>query len=629
MLGITFAIISILGFGLYVKRLANISFEISLVFVCTSLILILYLSSLFDYLKFASQFLLIVGVGSFVYLSWRSWDAFQFNPSAIVFLIISTVVLLVLSTTPLYSNYSSVDDYSHWGIVAKIISNEGRLVIATDAGSFKGYPPGLALLYYFFLQLDSYSDSLVIFANALFVMVVYAPLFNVIPKDCSKYVLFGINTFLYAFLSVIVFTGALRTIGVDLVLGQIFGITLFIYLSNRMDGRIKALLIITPLVLVLPVIKIIGFLFSAVIICVILCDIFVGIIVKKDKVKLFILSVLLVAATFLIYKGWGLHVENMGSMPSWNTSISVEQVVQAFTPSRASEREIITINNFANRFFHITAFSNFVIIGCLLFLSIIWHTGRKYAPLERVAPFVVILLGFYGYLFVLLLVYLFAFDPYSGQSLASDRRYTNTYFFGMIIAFMGVALSQFCTHKQSRRLNISLFLICLITVAPHYNRTLLEFNRIKNGEVPLEKYFKHANKIKKLTPQDSKIYLIWQGESQDVGTIFRYFVSPRVTNYGCESIGDLYPHKNGDPWTCQLTLSEFKQTIINYDYLYIAHTDMNFNNKYLNQFGVIGAEDGNLFMIVKDSTHEKQSSLKDGSALLRLFPVTSPSLIRK
>lgn len=624
MLDILLAILSLLGFGLYVNRVGKIPLEISLVSVCSSLILILYLSGLLGYLKLASQFLLISGVSLFVYSRWKSWDVFQFNPSAIAFHFISTIVLLTLSATPLYSNYSSVDDYVFWGVVSKIINNADRLIIATDVVS-KGYPPGMALFYYFFLQLGSYSDRLVILTNALFVMVIYLPLFNVIRSGCNKYVLLGMNVFLYALLASTVFTGALRTIGVDLVLGLIFGIALFVYLSNRKQGRLKTVLVIAPLVVVLPVIKLTGILFSAVIIGVILSDIFAGVIAKRDKLKLLILTILIASASLIVYEGWGLHVKNMGFKPHWNTSISVDQVVQAFTSSRSSEREKLTINNFINLFFNIKDFSNLVLIGCLMFLSIIWRTGSQYAPQERVVPFAVIFLGYYGYLFILLLLYLFSFGSYEGPLLASSRRYTNSYLLGMVIAFVGVSLSQYCTHKQSKMLTIGLFIICLITVVPHYNRTLSEVNRLINGDVPFVKYFKHTNTVKELTPNGSRIYLIWQGESQDVGTIFRYFAS-RSTNYGCESIGDLYPHKNGDPWTCQMTTSEFRKLISDYDYLYIAHTDLKFNEKYLNQFGFSKAEDGNLFQIIKESANKKQSSPKNGSDILQLVLVTLPSV---
>ena len=626
MLGILLGIISILGFGLYGNRFAKIPLEISLALVCSTLILVLYLSGLVGYLKFASQFLLAVGVGLFVYSRWRNWGVFQFNPSAIVFLLISTFVLLVLSTLPLYSNYSSVDDHVFWGITARIISNADRLVIATDVVA-KTYPPGMALFYSFFLQLGNYSDRLVIFSNALFVMVLYVPLFNVIPKNCNKYIFFGINVFLYVLFISVVFNGALRTIGVDLALGLVFGIALFIYLSNRKLGRLKAVLVIAPLVIVLPVIKLTGILLAGAIIGVILCDTFVGVIARRDKLKLLILSILIAATALLIYEGWGLHVKNMGVMPQWNTSISVDQVVQAFTPSQAAESEKIIISNFVDRFTNIKDFSNLVLAGCLLFLSIIWYTGKQYAPQERVVPFVAIFLGYYGFLFVLLLLYMFSFSPHEGSLLASYRRYTNTYLLGMVIAFIGVTLSQYCMHKQSRRLTISLILICLITVAPNLkNRTLLEVNRIINGEVPLEGYFKHANKLKKLTPSDSRIYLIWQGESQDVGTFLRYYIGTRGLNYGCVSIGDAYPHPNGDPWTCQMTPIEFNQLIIDYDYLYIAHTDIKFNEKYLNQFDLIGTEDGNLFQIVKESSNGELNSIKVGGAKLRLAPVTSPSV---
>jgi hypothetical protein len=75
-----------------------------------------------------------------------------------------------------------------------------------------------------------------------------------------------------------------------------------------------------------------------------------------------------------------------------------------------------------------------------------------------------------------------------------------------------------------------------------------------------------------------------------------------------------------------MTPREFSQMIIHFDYLYIAHSDIKFNEKYLNQFDLIGTEDGNLFQIVKESSNGELNSIKDGGAKLRLAPVTSPSV---
>jgi len=69
---------------------------------------------------------------------------------------------------------------------------------------------------------------------------------------------------------------------------------------------------------------------------------------------------------------------------------------------------------------------------------------------------------------------------------------------------------------------------------------------------------------------------------------------------GCSSVGDLYPHPDGDDvWTCRMTPSELGQKFMDYDYLLIARADKKFKDRFLPQFGSDNVKDGNLFQILK------------------------------
>lgn len=608
------ALLAILGYGLYINHLTKCPLESTLLAVCSSLICLLYLSGLSGYLQIAAQLLLGVGVALFVaglYSRWKSKTLLESLSPGMLFFLLSAIGLWMLTRSEFYSIFVLGDDYSHWGRMTKIIVSNNRLVIPGDAIVIKDYPPGMALFDYLFLQFGGFSEGRAMFAHGVFIIAAFASLFSVIPKTVNRSVLLGLNIFLYALInSLIWFLGTgLHTLCVDLILGVVFGIALFGYLAERKNGRLASTIRLVPLVMVLPLIKLIGILFSAVIAGIVVCDIILGSISNKEKVKLIVASLFLMASCYVIYLSWGEHVKNMGTGTTFSTAeISPGNVIKAFISESASQRQKSTIDFFTRSIFSLNSFPNYWLVLCILFFWLIWRTAKDYNFLEKVIPFAILLGSFYAYLFVLLVLYLFSFSAYEGMRLASLDRYVNTYLVGMVIVFFGVSLSQYFSNKQNRTTTITLIVICFLAMFPNSEKGGIDVARAINGwgwgEVG--DIVQYSKVIERMTPPNARVYFIWQGGSNDESVVFNYGIFPRMNNTVCSSVGELYPRPNGDDvWTCRITPSEFEQKLMSYDYLLIARADQKFKDRFLAQFSFDTVQDGTLFEILKDTNHVK------------------------
>lgn len=609
-MGMAIAILAILGFGFHVSRFVKCPLESSLLFICSSLIILLYAAGLLGCLQIGVQ--LILGIGAALFFAgtfsrWRDKTIAQTITPGILFFLLSTIGFWILTHSELYSHFQVIDDFSHWGRMSKIIADSDRLIISADAISIKDYPPGMALFDYPFFQFGEFSQSRAMFSHGVFIFAAFAQLFSVIPKTLNRRSLFWVNIFFYALIYSLIYffsSTGLHTLSVDLMVGVVFGIALFGYLANRKASRLLSILRIAPLVITLPLLKLVGILFSVVIIGVVVSDILCGSIDRREKAKLLFASLLLLTACSFSYVSWGSHIKSMGVHPTFSTKeISPSNIVKAFSPASASERQRETIEHFTNRFIPPHRTPHFWLVLYLAFFWAIWRTGKDNNPWERTVPFAVVFIGFGAYLFVLLLLYLFSFGSYEGPRLASISRYTNTYIIGMVIVSFGVALAQYFKSKRDKVTTIALILICLITMLPNSTKFLRDVSNAaqgKGGDGNVEKLVQYSNLIAKITPPKSNIYFIWQGGTNDESVIFNYGILPRTSNMNCSSVGDLYQiFDRVDVWTCQISPSEFKQKLTDFDYLFIALADEKFVHKFLRQFGFEDAQDGSLFQIIK------------------------------
>lgn len=523
-----------------------------------------------------------------------------------MFFVLSTIGLWILTRSEYYSNFVFVDDFSHWGRISKIIADNNRLIITSDAIWYQDYPPGMALFDYLFFQFSAYSENNAMFAHGVFIIAAFAQLFSIFLRPVNKYTFFGVSVFIYTL--IYFFESGLHTLSVDLIVGVVFGIAVFGYLADRDKGKLGSVIRLVPLVMVLPVIKAIGILFSIVIVGVVACDISLGSISGREKIKLILVTLILFTSCIFTYVTWGTHVKNMGISRTFNTEISVGEVAKALAPATATERQKATIDNFIHRVFlphpESKISRNYYWLAlCLAFVWLLWHVGKDYKSWVKFVPFAVLFGGFCAYLMVLLVLYMFSFGAYEGTRLASFDRYVNTYLVGVLIVLFGMSLSQYFKEKRDRTATISFITICLLVMLPNLKAEFYDLSQVIKGQPDgeVENVAKYWQEIKNKTDTTSRIYFIWQGSNGTENTIFDYGIMPRKHNRDCWSVGE--PYGEGDAWACRMTSSEFEQVLMDYDYLLIAHADKKFADRFLPLFGSVDIQDGSLLQIVKETNH--------------------------
>ncbi len=604
-MGIAVALIAILGYGLHIDRLTKWPLESSLLFVCTSLVCLLYGAGLLGCLQITTQILLGIGVLFFlanVFSQWKKEAIARSMSPGVWFFLMSIIGLWIFTRSEYYSNFEFVDDFSHWGRISKVIAGNDRLIIPADPVWFQDYPPGMALFDYLFFQFSGFRENNAMFAHGVFIFAALTQIFSKISRPVNRYVSFGISIFIYTL--IYFFGSGLHTLSVDLIVGVVFGIGVLGYLADSQNGRLIAVIRLIPLVMVLPLIKQIGILFSFVIGSVVICDLLFASIGGKEKSKLILAALLLITTSLLTYISWGEHVMNTGVQKTFNSAISVREVAKAFIPALATERQKTTINNFIHRVFLPRSESKinrgyYWLVICLSFVWLIWHMEKEYRSWVGFAPFAVIFTGFFTYLFILLVLYMFLFGAYEGPRLASFDRYVNTYLVGMLIILFGVSLSQYFKEKQNRVTTIALITVCLLVMLPNLKAERRDIANTVGGrqDQHVEKLVKYWEVIKNNTASNSRIYFVWQDSNGTENTIFNYGIIPRESNRGCWSVGD--PYAEGDVWTCKKSISDFARELKEYDYLLVAHADSQFGKKFMRLFGSDNIPDGSLFRIMK------------------------------
>jgi hypothetical protein len=610
LLTITVVLSAIFGYALQINCLVKWPIESSLLFVCSALICLLYFSGLLGCLHIAALTLLGVGVLLFlvgVFYQLRSGTIAQRISPGVLFFVLSIIGFWLLTRSEYYSNFVPGDSFSHWGRVSKIIAGNDRLIISTDAVWLQDYPPGMALFDYLFFQFSGFSERLAMFSRGVFIFAAFSQLFSVTSKAFNRYAFFGVSIFIYSL--IYFFHTGLHTLSVDLTVGVVFGIVLFGYLADRQNGRQASVIRLAPLVMLLPLIKLIGVLFSFVIISVVVCDILVGSVSGRKKSKLIFAALLLITLCILTYVSWNVHIKNMGIRKTFNTEISVGEIAKAFNPASATERQKTTIDNFTRRVFFPYLESQYKpyywLAVCLSFLWLIWHMGKDDKFWMRFVPFVVLLGGYCAYLAVLLVLYMFSFGAYEGVRLASYERYVNTYLVGVLIVLFGVSLSQYYKKKRKKMVTIAFITICLLVMHPGLNKALTDVKYAIRGQQDrdIETVAKYWKVIESHTAPTSKIYFIWQNSDGGEMQTFSYGIIPRKNNQGCWSVGE--PYYDGDVWTCKMTSSEFAKALMDYDYLFIAHADKKFEDNFLLPLGSGGVQNGSLFQVLKETGYLK------------------------
>lgn len=615
MIYILTTILPVLGYSFFINYLFKLPLERLVLPVCSCIILVLYISGIYNLLAYTATILIYAGFlfsAFFFILHIKNKTIKTFLTYNSIFFIAGVIFLILLTQSHYYSYLSFNDDFSHWGRISKVISYNNRLANTNDPVWFIDYPPGTALFHYFSMRLSEYSENAAYFSQGFLIICAYTFLFSVLNVKKLSITLFCL---FYFYLLSFSFGHGFHTLAVDLLVGVLFGTVLTAYWFNCESPKI--ILLISPVILLLPLIKSVGTFFAIISLIIITLDWMI--ITLNNKNKKVIPGVIYITSIFIILftiqYSWKDHLHNEGADSTFSTNISFSKIAESFDSSTSTERQKTTIENFLKKLSPIPStqfsgvwegFYSWLVFFLILCAIMTVHFSTNKNNKKKLAVFFIgLYTGLFIYLFSLLILYMFSFSEYEGVRTGSLDRYLKIYLISIVI-FQSFVLLNIHISKNKNIINTILFSIILcLCIFPNFGKAVKGIKLpLKNWSVEskrtsdVEKIIDYTKEIKVVIPDNSHIYFIWQNNKGYLSHLFGYEMIPRNTNYGCWSIGDKYYEE--DIWTCsQINTDKFIEILEKYDFLFIGKADQNFWGRFQELFKINDMHDGALFKINK------------------------------
>lgn len=495
-------------------------------------------------------------------------------------------------------SFSEYDEFMFWGTNLKTMVNK-NILWANKAfdGIHLTYQPFAAINEYVFCQYNGfYSESSAYFGMITFLITLVLPIFK--DKDSHfKNVFKVILVYLLLYVSVMYLGLKLPNIMVDLLLGVNFAVSLYLVYSR--ENRYSYLLIILSLIS-LSLLKANGILL---ILIILMYMIVVDVLIAKDKKSknlLYIFLIFLVVVSALI--SWKLYcvVNNTVTDERHDKhniqNIDVIEFINALTLQRdkCSERNYYLVRDFYHKLCHeqtsymlkispVFLIVIFNIIGICIFLK-----RKEYKTLWI---YLILDIGFLGYILSVILIYMFVFVEFQGTVLMDMYRYINMY----LIAY--IFFSVFVINEESSdyiHLGEILLLIILLNInfanIVNYHVNIIMSREITNAE------FMDSVYVKERVKKTEKVFII---DTQFDGGIsfvkFRYLIAPIQTNLLYE--WNITTEKPQIYYQTRILEKDFEDILTNYDYIYFYNVDKKFISEYSQLFLGLEIESKSLLKI--------------------------------
>lgn len=475
------------------------------------------------------------------------------------------------------------DDFS-WGSFVKHLNSYGTYWNTSSAILPVGlrYLPGLSLWENFFTARNYYSEQPLFFSLGLIAISCFQALR---PEKFSTKQTAWLFVFFCAPISW--FTLGLGNISTEASIGFLLAAGFFSTLEVK-----KASDLFVPFIIAmfLAVTKETAFLLSLLIIMVIA----VRNIRERDFFsKWTCYSVAALIVLFLNYWFWKQYLKNDSIADNFNSILIADRMSSDF--KQMSEQTSSTLVTFFKALFNRPLNRSFLsripipgfvyIKGFYVFWMII--LGCVFYKIRKQYEYAITFSwGLVGYTLVLLVSYLYFFGDYESSYLASYERYIGVYF----LAFSLICIKIILLNNLWENKNFKRAIIVLIVIFPPSPKILYPssiFSAIPDAasakfKIKVNKSRQEVSdirsKIEKLTPTDSRIWLIWQNTTGIQTMIVRYEIAPRKMNTSNWSIGEKY--YEGDVWTYNYSIDEVVSYLKQYDYVALGSVDEKFIKSY-------------------------------------------------
>jgi len=307
-------LLSITGYCYYLNKKLGLDYAISPIFYVATSISILYISAFFGCLEQASVLIHSLGVLLFagcLFNFYKTRDVIfsNINKSYIIFIICAILLFLANHNTYLHS----VDEFSHWGLASKEIFLTNSLVKADSFTVLKDYPPGTSLFHYHVSKILGFSEGGILYAQALVILSSVLILFK------------NINKFNRALITITILFSYFIIFSIDQVVGFFTAAALILYyFSNR---SYKDVLLITPVLFCLPILKAVGMLMAVIVVISIAVD---KLIISRKYCPVNILAlVIMISAVIGSQYSWKQHLVSINAQKTFSTEFSINNFINS------------------------------------------------------------------------------------------------------------------------------------------------------------------------------------------------------------------------------------------------------------------------------------------------------------
>ncbi|WP_432240576.1 hypothetical protein [Herbaspirillum robiniae] len=591
-------LLSIAGFSVSLNRKFGVSPYIAPLAVISGIATLLYISDFILLMRLISLCLLVIGC---LLLTGPLRDACRGLSSRhkglILVLVLGVLFLYDLNAEAAFTNW---DEFSHWGTIVKLISAEHTFHLKARGISyyFQDYPPGMALVSYYFLRLGPYSEPTVFFSYSMVLLACALPLAGA-----------GLRvSYVRGFLASLIAFYLINRLGqgwssalIDQIVGMIFGGALCALWISR-DTSWKNTLALVPILCFLVLSKQAGgSLFLIVAGLVLLDRLYCWKFIVNSNLSVSDAANIaaLFAVPYLIGASWKRYVLNEDLKRSFPDASLTKGVSRLVTDCCSSDRELtalgnflsglshgkidakIPAGNFLDTLYHALLNSDSPIVAltsghfgavCLLVVLITLGACLHHRPSRERALLwgAVLITGGAAYMISLLIYYMYFFSDYEGRTVISMDRYLHTYELALAMFAATVLLSG--PIVRGSRFMAERILVAVAGLAYFFHHNPNANSYLITGAdriAPVRQEIR--DKVKPFiaaTKKNANVYVIWQGTEGFELWMTNYELRPKNTNFQCFSLGP--SQYNGDMYSCNLSAPALLQEFLRYDYVFVG-----------------------------------------------------------
>ena len=523
-------------------------------------------------------------------------------------------------------HFKEWDEFSHWGPAVKSMFLFDKIGPYSPAQLvFPEYPPGLSLFSYYVTKIGgTWDEADVYWAYQILVIALIASILSRLTWKNKPAVIFA---YLIAALSSVFYFGAFQTVYADPLFALFFGFSLIIASTSEAKTNKWTTLTFGISIALLSITKDMGIFLALIAVLVYAINIFLlnhngqnGFFSRlKYPIVISFVSLLPILVLKLAWK-FALDQNNikpgrdffaiMGKFISGNSADLRQpywQDVTNYFVSKTLHQSLTAMNSYS-----ISAIKWIIIFSALFLISVLSQSGRS-ERIREAGISLVIIIGFFGYLGVLLFLYLTSFSQPEALGLASYDRYVTTYFaaLALLVAYKSLQdIDDFNLTKSTPMVTFAWIILILLQSSPW---NLLSYAKDPNSTSDQIRA-QYANEIQMIEDMNFKVEDdVWFIAQHTVGFefyLFQYELLPASVGRSPWSIGS--PYGAGDIWTdTNLTAAKWNDRLDDFDFVFVHSVTESFVKEFGSMFedpsaltspGIYKVEhgyDGNLMVKVR------------------------------